>query len=237
MSGFTLSNNLQSSESAEELQKLIRDMQSEFQRLRWSKVKAEARAEKLEHSLAVEQKQAQEVEARAERLETDLAMARADNLYKELNIDQHEMDERIKSLSAENARLKSELSECKITSGEQAGNAFQLERENRELQTELSIHRDIQQQEIDRHIESLTAEKDRLISNLFQSKLTIGQMAKKMKQLENENKLLKVDTVQMQKALEVLLPKGGGAQKKSSAYRKRRGSTSKGPLSSSSSTK
>jgi len=72
---FSIGNGLQSTESAEELRQLIEAMHTEFQRLRSSKLQAEARAEKLRTDLTL---QRQEMEDHFESLAKENERLRGD---------------------------------------------------------------------------------------------------------------------------------------------------------------
>jgi uncharacterized protein (DUF3084 family) len=105
LSTFSISSNLQSSESAEELRQLIEAMQNQFKRLHSAKLHAEAKAEKLQTDLCVQQQ---------------------------------EMEKHFESLSMENERLKSEANESDIKIGRLLGKVKQLDSDNKTLKMENS---------------------------------------------------------------------------------------------------
>mmetsp|Transcript_20369 Transcript_20369/g.35015 ORF Transcript_20369/g.35015 Transcript_20369/m.35015 type:complete len:275 (+) Transcript_20369:139-963(+) len=100
---FSISNNLESSESAEELRQLIEAMQNEFQRLRTSKMNAEARAEKLQTDLSIQQ---QQMESHFESLSIE-----NERLKREANEHSIQLDhtkEKVTQLENENRLLRGE---------------------------------------------------------------------------------------------------------------------------------
>jgi len=107
---FTISNNLESSESAEELRRLIEAMQNEFQRLRSSKIHAEAQAEKLQTDLKIQQ---QEMEKHFESL--SMENQRLKNDANETKIKMGRIMGKVNQLESENRMLKGECTEMQMT--------------------------------------------------------------------------------------------------------------------------
>jgi len=119
---FSIGNNLSSSESAEELRHLIAAMQNEFQRLRSSKIQAEAKAEKLQTDLSIQQ---QEMEQHFENLSMENERLKSISNEHQVNLE---------NLNAENARLESVANENQANFARVLNKVRVLENENRSLQ-------------------------------------------------------------------------------------------------------
>lgn len=105
---FTISPNLGSSETAEELRQLIEAMQTEFSRLRFSKVQAEAKAEKLQTDLSIQQ---QEMETHFESLSMENERLKSNAHKSQLKIGS--IIEKVNSLEDENRMLRGKYSKLK----------------------------------------------------------------------------------------------------------------------------
>lgn len=121
---FAIGNSLESSESAEELQQLIEAMQTEFQRLRFSKLQAEAKAEKLQTDLTNQQ---QEMERQFESLSTDNERLKTDATESKIKLGR--VVGKAKKLEAENDKLRmaKEVAEAKAVAAELRASAAEEE--------------------------------------------------------------------------------------------------------------
>mmetsp|Transcript_8771 Transcript_8771/g.15853 ORF Transcript_8771/g.15853 Transcript_8771/m.15853 type:complete len:628 (-) Transcript_8771:117-2000(-) len=119
---FSIGNTLSSSESAEELRHLIAAMQNEFQRLRSSKIQAEAKAEKLQTDLSI---QRQEMEQHFENLSME---------NERLKSISNEHRANLENLSSENERLELVANENNANFARVLNKVRLLENENRSLQ-------------------------------------------------------------------------------------------------------
>jgi len=110
---LTIRNNIESSETAEELRQLIEAMHTEFQRLRSSKIQAEVKAEQLQTDLSIQQQDGDMIRTAFESLsrENELLKSNANKSQMKLV----SVIGKVNQVEDENRMLRGEYSKLKIT--------------------------------------------------------------------------------------------------------------------------